>query len=137
KRNSLMSDQLDDHICSLLKTVVDHFDKEDRVTRERQIRHWRRQKLYWNNFSQIYWSEVAHDYRIYGRDTTFGADTDQDYYDRPINVYRAFLETIIAALSVQIPAITCVPDDADNPLDLSTAKAGDKISELIYKHNNV
>jgi hypothetical protein len=27
--------------------------------------------------------------------------------------------------------------DADNPADLSTAKAGDKIGELLYKHNDV
>ncbi len=128
--------ELDDKICSLLKTVADHFDKEDRMTRERQIRHWRRLKLYWNNFSQIYWSEVAHDYRIYNRDIN-ATDTDQDYYDKPINIFKAFLETIIAALSIQIPAINCVPDDAENPLDVSTAKAGDKISELIYKHNDV
>jgi len=125
-----------DEICDLLKTVADHFDKEDHMTRERQIRHWRRQKLYWNNFSQIYWSESTGDYKIYNREIN-SSDTDQDYYDKPINVYKAFLETIIAALSIQIPAINCVPDDAENPLDISTAKAGDKISELIYKHNDV
>jgi len=125
-----------DEISSLLKTVADHFDKEDRITRERQIRHMRRLKLYWANFSQIYWSEQAHDYRVYNRDTN-STDTDQDYYDKPVNVFKAFLETIIAALSIQIPAIECVPDDADNPLDLSTTQAGDKIAELIYKHNDV
>lgn len=125
-----------DEICSLLKTVADHFDKEDRPTRERQIRHWRRLKLYWNNFSQIYWSETAQDYRL-ANSTSINNNADQDYYDKPVNVFKAFLETIIAALSIQIPAIKCVPDDADNPLDLLTAKAGDKISELVYKHNNV
>ena len=125
-----------DEISTLLKTVADHFDKEDRITRERQIRHWRRLKLYWANFSLIYWSEEAHDYRIYNRDTN-STDTDQDYYDKPVNIFKAFLETIIAALSIQIPAVSCVPDDADNPLDASTAKAGDKIAELIYKHNDV
>ena len=125
-----------DEISVLLKTVADHFDKEDRITRERQIRHWRRLKLYWANFSLIYWSESAHDYRVYNRDLNT-TDTDQDYYDKPVNVFKAFLETIIAALSIQIPAISCVPDDADNPLDLQTAKAGDKVSELIYKHNDV
>ena len=123
-------------IAALLKTVADHFDKEDRATRERQIRYWRRLKLYWNSFSQHYWSETAKDYRIYGGDNN-SSDTDQDYYDKPVNIFKAFLETIIAALSIQIPAINCVPDDADNPLDISTAKAGDKISELIYKHNDV
>ena len=125
-----------DEISSLLKTVSDHFDKEDRMTRERQIRHYRRLKLYWANFSQIYWSEVAHDYRIYNRDVN-ATDTDQDYYDKPVNVFKAFLETIIAALSIQIPAVSCVPDDAENPLDIATAKAGDMIAKLIYKHNDV
>lgn len=129
--------QLDDETALLLKTCVDHFYEEDRATRERQIRHMRRLKLYWNSFSQIYWSEVAQDYRIYNNNQSNSNDSNQDYYDRPINVFKAFLETIIAALSIQIPAVNCVPDDADNPFDIATAKAGDKIGELIYKHNNV
>src|SRR5438445_7805858 len=93
-----------EEVCSLLKTVADHFNNEDRATRERQIRQLRRLKLYWNNFSQIYWSEKAHDYRVYNRDAN-STDTDQDYYDKPVNIFKAFLETIIAALSIQIPAI--------------------------------
>lgn len=128
---------LDDETCSNLKSVVDHFNNEDRGTRERQIRQWRRLKLYWNSFSQIYWSETAQDYKLYNNREIDSNDSNQDYYDRPVNVFKAFLETIIAALSIQIPAISCTPDDADNPLDLSTAKAGDKIAELVYKHNNV
>jgi len=126
----------DDAICILLKTVADHFDKEDLATRERQIRHMRRLKLYWNNFSQIYWNEAVQDYTIANRETN-SSSTDQDFYDKPINVFKAFLETIIAALSIQIPAINCVPDDAENPLDIATAKAGGKIAELVYKHNDV
>jgi predicted RNA-binding Zn-ribbon protein involved in translation (DUF1610 family) len=131
-----MSKELDEEICSLLKTISDHFDLEDRATRERQIRRYRLMKLYWNNFSQVYWSEKAQDYRMFSHNSTSNS-SDQEYYDKPINVFKAFLETIIAALSIQIPGINCVPDDAENPLDVSTAKAGDKISELIYKHNDV
>jgi predicted RNA-binding Zn-ribbon protein involved in translation (DUF1610 family) len=131
-----MSEKLDDEICSLLKTVADHFDQEDRAVRERQIRRYRLLKLYWNNFSQVYWSEKAQDYRVYNQNAS-SSDSDQEYYDKPINVFKAFLETIIAALSIQIPGINCVPDDAENPLDVSTAKAGDKIAELVYKHNDV
>lgn len=128
--------ELESDICDLLQSVTEYFTEEDRSTRERQLRHMRRLKLYWNNFSQIYWSEKANDYKIFSRDIN-SQDTDQDYYDKPVNVFKAFLETIIAALSIQIPAVSCVPDDADSPLDISTAKAGDKISELIYKHNDV
>jgi len=120
-----------------LKTVCDAAYNEDIETRQAQVRYWKRLKYYWNNFSQIFWSEQDGSYLINGRDDVGGeGSTDQSYYDRPVNVFKAFLETIIAALSVNIPAVSCVPDDADNPNDIATAKAGNKISELLYKHNN-
>lgn len=127
--------ELDGELSQLLKTVVDHFDQEDRGVRDRQIRTWRRLKLLWENLQNHYYSEVAHDWRIPEQERA-GQDTDQAYYDKPINIFRAYLESIIAALSVTVPPITCFPDDADNPLDVATAKAGDKIAELIFRHNN-
>ena len=126
----------EEHIQKLLKEVVDHFDKEDMAVRERQIRTWRRLKLFWEGFQKAWYSEVAHDWRIWD-DNADGDDTDQSYYDKPINVFRAYLESIIAALSVTVPPIKCFPDDADSPLDLSTARAGDKIAQLVYRHNDV
>src|SRR3989304_6687555 len=97
------SDQNDDEISRLLQTVVEKFVNEDRPTRERQIRQWRRLKLYWAGISQIYWDEVAQDYRAYDANNSASEDNgDQDYYDRPVNVFKSFLETVIAALSVQI-----------------------------------
>lgn len=120
-----------------LLSLVQLFDLEDRAVRERQIRNWRRLKLYWDGFSRIWYDDVAHDWRIYGLDQIENPDNgDAAYYDKPINVFRAYLETIIAALSVSIPGVVCVPDDADNPSDVATAKAGKHIAELIYKHNN-
>lgn len=116
----------------LLRKLVDHYDKEDSSIRETQIREWRKLKLLWDGFEKIWWSEVAHDWRIW-KDSD---NDDQGAYDKPVNVFRAYLESIIAALSVTVPPITCYPDDADNSLDLATAKAGNKISKLIYRHND-
>ena len=130
-----MPKKYDEEIQRLLKEVVSHFDKEDRQIRERQIRTWRRLKLFWEGFQKAWYSEVAHDWRIWDEVQT--DDTQQSYYDKPINVFRAYLESIIAALSVVVPPVKCYPDDADNTLDLATAKAGDKIAQLIYRHNNV
>src|SRR3990167_4764797 len=107
----------------LLKQVCDHFDQEDRAVRERQIRTWKKLKYYWNGFQRVWWSEVAHDWRIAA-------------FDKPINIFRAYLESIIAALSVTVPPIKCFPDDAENNLDLETAKAGDRIAKLVFKHND-
>jgi len=118
-----------------LKVIVEHFEDEDRTTRQRQILQWRRLKLFWDGFSHHYYSEVAHDWRIYNPDS--GENNDQEHYDKPVNIFRAYLESIIAALSATIPSIKCYPDDAENQLDLMTAKASDKIAELIYRHNDV
>lgn len=129
--------EINEEIQRLLKQVVEHFDKEDRPVRERQIRLWRRLKLYWEGFQRVWWSETAHDWRVYDEQLNAESYSDQSFYDKPVNVFRAYLESIIAALSITIPAIKCYPDDADDPLDVSTAKAGDNIANLIMRHNDV
>lgn len=131
-----MADIEETEIFRLVKIVVDHFDKEDQPTRDMQIRTAKKLKYYWDGIHNIYWSEVAHDWRVFGLEQSQN-NTYGEYYDKNVNVFRAYLESIIAALSVSVPAIKCAPDDADNALDISTAKAGDKIAELISKHNDV
>ena len=128
--------EVDDETARLLKSIVDHFDDEDRAVRDRQIRQWRRMKLLWENIQHTYYSEVAHDWRV-PESQGNGENTDQGFYDKPVNIFRAYLESIIAALSVTVPPVTCYPDDADNPLDITTAKAGDKIAALIFRHNDM
>lgn len=126
--------KVDKEIARLLKQVIDHFDREDKSVRESQIIKWRRLKIMWEGIESTYNSEVAHDWRI---PNDSDEDTEQEtYYDKPVNVFRAYLETIIAALSVTVPPVTCYPDDADNTLDIETARAGDRIAERIYRHNN-
>jgi hypothetical protein len=122
-------------IEQLLKTVYDSCSEEDQAVRERQLREWRRFKLLWEGFNQIWFSSVAHDWRVW--DETEVQDNDQAYYDKPMNVFKAYLESIIAALSVTVPPVKCFPDDATNTLDIATARAGDKIGQLVYRHNNV
>ena len=123
-----------EEIQALLKSVYDECVQEDDSVRQRQIRQWRQLKLLWEGYSQIWYSEVAHDWRIW--DAVANSDNDQAAYDKPINVFKAYLESIIAALSVTVPPIKCFPDDADDTLDLATARAGDKISQLVYRHND-
>jgi len=128
--------ELTEDLKQQLGTITDTIDREDSVTRERQIRKYRYFKLLWEGFSQTWWSTTAHDWRVFDTNSILG-DNQGSYYDKPINVFRAYLESIIAALSITVPPVTCYPDDATNTLDLETAKAGDKIGQLIYRHNNV
>jgi hypothetical protein len=122
-------------IIALLRKLKSEFEIEDTIVRERQIRTWRRLKLFWEGLHRTWYSETAHDWRIWDQETVID-DTQQDYYDKPINVFRAYIESIIAALSVVVPPVKCYPDDADNNLDLQTAKAGDRIAKLLYRHND-
>jgi hypothetical protein len=93
-------------------------------------------KYYWDGLNNIWWSGVASNWQVLGQQSADAEYGDASYYDKRVNVLKAYLESIIAALSVTIPTIKCSPDDADNPADVSTAKAGDKISALCRKHNN-
>jgi len=128
------NDLPEDDIQRLLLEVVEYFDDEDRGVRERQIRKCRRLKLIWDNIFQTWYSEVAHDWRIWDQSMT--DDTDQAYYDKPMNVFRAYIESIIAALSITTPVAKCFPEDAQSSLDIATARAGDKIGQLIGRHNH-
>ncbi|MET0785351.1 MAG: hypothetical protein ABWY25_01425 [Paenisporosarcina sp.] len=116
--------------------IVEEFDSEDRAVRERQVRKARRLKLYWDNIFQAWYSEVAHDWRIYDQQQASDSSTSQSYYDKPVNTFRAYIESVIAALSITTPAPKCFPEDADSTLDIVTARAGDKIGQLIGRHNN-
>jgi hypothetical protein len=122
-------------IQRLLTSIVDHIDQEDRGVREMQLRNWKQLKLFWSGFSRIWYSSTAHDWRIWDQDNQ-DSDTNQAVYDKPVNVFKAYLESIIAALSIVVPPVKCFPDDADNTLDLATANAGDKIGQLIFRHND-
>jgi len=132
-----MHKEVSEEVQQLLRTVYEFCESEDRSVRERQIRQWRQLKLLWEGFSQIWYNEVAHDWRIWDEHSNQDGNNDQAYYDRPINVFQAYLQSIIAALSIIVPPIKCFPDDADDTLDLATARAGDKIAQLVYRHSDV
>jgi hypothetical protein len=124
-----------EEVQRLLLELCECADDEDRAVRERQIRQWRKLKFFWDGFTQLWWSDVAHDWRT--PDSSYDSSQyDASWYDKPVNIFRAYLESIIAALSVTIPPVKCFPDDAESALDLTTAKGGDKIAELLYKHND-
>ena len=117
-----------------LKTLSDYIDKDDEVVRTRQIRTWKKYVYMWSGIKGLWWSDTAHDWRVF--EEPVEGSNDQSYYDKNINVFRAYLESIIAAMSATVPGVRCLPDDANNINDVLTAKGGTKISQLIYKHND-
>lgn len=121
-----------------LKFIVEDLEKEQQPIREYYIKEWKRNDYYWRNIFDLFWDEVSRDWRPYeeGIRNNPELEIDPDDTGRAIGIYRAHGESIIAALSTGIPGIRFAPDDADNPDDISTAKAYSKISDLIDNHNN-
>ena len=132
----------EDHFCDSdeakwLSEIIDHLEKHDKYARDAQIKKWRKQMLYWDNVQYIWWSDMAFDWRTPDqvREEDPANSLDPALYAKIINIYRAYGEVIIAAMSTALPTVPFVPDNAENPDDISTAKAYTKIGMLIQKHN--
>lgn len=124
-----------------LLEVVKHYDLADKSVRDRQVRKWRKQMLYWESFQFLYWSELIKDWRTpeQASDDFAGSgvspDMDPSLYAKVVNIYRAHGEVIIAAMSTTVPKVQFPPDDADNPDDILAAKGKTKLATLIQRHN--
>lgn len=120
----------------LRELIVNHAEKEDVDLRLTPLNMWRRNTLYFNNIQNIFLDPVAQDYRtinsLLAELTKEGSNVDI----KIINVYRAYIESIVSALSVEVPTIEFPPDDADNPDDVETAKAYGSIGIIIQKRNH-
>src|SRR5258708_12561417 len=119
-----------------LRACVTMLERDDQYIRERNIRTWKKAEEYWRLNQYIYWSEIALDYRnIQNFQEPTGNDDDNEQVPpKTFPIYRAYGESIIAAMAAAIPTVLYFPDDADNPDDINTAKAYSLITELIQHH---
>src|SRR5690348_5697584 len=109
--NTVEEDQiLPDNIISALKDMIEEFDRVEQPVRERMIRYWKKCELFWKGIQNIYWDWTARDYRrleTYGQDFNKGYEPNEelDYYyqDKIVNIFRAHGESVISALSQDIP----------------------------------
>jgi len=125
----------EDKLDSLLLELVKEAEKDDEQVRYRLVQQWKRNTYYFNNLQKFFYDDVARDYR-----TLDSALAEMEKYAptddiKTVNIYRAFAESIIAALSVSTPNIEFFPDDAEVPEDIQTAEAYTRIAGLIKKHN--
>lgn len=128
--------KLSDDEQTAIRACVTMLEKDDQYIRERNIRTWKKAEEYWRLNQYIYWSEVALDYRnIQNFQEPTGNDDDNEQLPpKTFPIYRAYGESIIAAMAATIPTVLFFPDDADNPDDINTAKSYSLISELVQRH---
>jgi len=125
-------------IKDLLTDLVKDYRSEEEYTREIQIREWKKLLNYWDSIQNIFWSQTSNDWMT-PADVNVGGvegeEVDDLYFNKVMNVYRAYGESIVSALSVDIPKLVYLPDDADSDSDITTAKGFQHLSHLIIKHN--
>lgn len=123
-----------------LNALIDNFDKEEQPTRDRMVRFWKKCELFWKGLQNIYWDSSYNDYRQlsspYSTESEPNEELDYYYQDKIINIFRAHGESIVSALSQEVPTVIFPPDDADNIDDVQTAKGYTKAAELLQKCND-
>lgn len=126
---------IDTSLVEVVKSIFQAYDKEDRDERDSKKQLWLRLENYFHGITNIYWDAVAKDFRLLPDEGGDAAVTNRNY-DKIINIYRAHLESILAALSIKSPNTIFYPSDAEVEDDLVTAKACIKIKEMIEKDNH-
>jgi hypothetical protein len=99
---------------------------------------YKKHDLFWHGIQKVVQDDISRDWVTPQGFLNSHQNLELDengIEDRPINIYRAHGESIIAALSTGLPYVRFFPDDADNSADLNTAKASSKIAELVQRQN--
>jgi len=136
-------DPEDDILAADLRNAVDdiirQIDSRDQFARDRLMKIYKRNEYFWEGLQNIYFSEVAHDWRFISDspDEDYDYAEEADIEDKIVNIYKAHGEVIISAISQAIPATRFYPSDADQAPDIYTAQAYTRLAELIRKHNKV
>lgn len=134
--------QIPKELQDALLEIVRKCEQEDSWVRKQQIREWKKNERFWHGMQYIYWSETNQDWmspintRWDTNSEEHREDAEGPFYDYVINIFKGYGESIIAALSAQMPSPRFPPDDADQEEDLVTSKTYSKIADLITKHNS-
>lgn len=121
-----------EEVAIALRDIYLKCEREDLEIRIKYMSQWRQLQLYAKGVFDLFWDESAKDWRSFSDEVE---EEDNSEYNRNINIFRGHMESVVAALSIKLPSTEFIPDDADNPLDLETAKGFSDVSDLIQRHN--
>jgi len=119
-----------------LKYVLDTITVPDDEIREKMVPIWQMYENYWRGLQDlIYDTERGAFVSPNGVIKAAGEMEDNYIGSKIVNVYRAHGESIAAAISSDMPIIKFFPEDADDPQDITTAKAYSTASEFVADDN--
>ena len=135
--------EIDHELQEALKDIVKKCESEDEFVRRAQIRTWKKNEEFWHGVQYLFWNEKGQTWisPMSGAAPNLGFSEEEitelgPFYDFVIDIFSAHGQSIISALSNQVPSVKFLPDDGSDDEDVDTAKTYDKISELVARHNN-
>ena len=134
--------KLSDELEQSLKDIIKSCENEDREIRKSMVRQWKKSEEFWHGVQYLFWSESDESWHSpleMNWSDDFGDDEEKEelgsFSDKVVDIYKAHGESIISALSAQIPGLRWLPDDADSTEDCTTVKTYNKIGDLVQRHN--
>lgn len=132
-----MNDERKDNLAEkwgkTLYDIIRAFELEDEVARSYHLRVAKLGEYYFRGFQNVYWDATANDYLNFSDSPD--ATEDDAHYSKVVNIYRAHGEAIIAAMTVDVPIISFVPDNSEDANDVRTAQNYTNASLLLQRHN--
>lgn len=134
--------EFDKEFEKFANVLKEHCDHENKAQYKQTVAILRRNELWFHGNQFIYYNYLNNDWvNPPSLTNPFGVQNDErgtnDFYDYIINILRAHGENFISVLSSQIPTTIFPPADVSIANDISTARAYNKIAEMIDNYNPI
>jgi hypothetical protein len=114
-----------------LDALINHYDTKEESVRIVRSRMLKLLDYYWQGIQNVFWNDQGQDYT----QVTDADLNDNEELPKIVNIYKAYGESIIAALSNATPKVRYFPQDADKHDDILTAKTFSTLSKMIEREN--
>ncbi|HVA64315.1 MAG TPA: hypothetical protein VNF74_11370 [Terriglobales bacterium] len=119
-----------------LREMVRGYELESDAVRRHKVRLWREAEEFWRGNQNIWFSAKDSNWHTpFERDDVDRSDLPR--YDYAINMYRPWGLSIIAALVQAPPKIQYMPVSAESQDDIATAKAAERVAEVVESNNKM
>ncbi len=119
-----------------LKELVTKASKRDYPARLVEVIASWEAALFWRGF-QFLVPRHGGGWIIPGESTGYGPSMQMDLALLPTNIYSAYGQIVISALTRAVPGVRWEPQDADNDAQVTACEASDKFTKVISRNNDL
>ena len=133
------NEQLPEDLRGTLQELVRQIAQESDMARREEIRRVKQAHYFWRGLHYLWWNERDQNWHLPFEQklTSQTSLEDMPRYEFVTNIYQAFGQSIISALSQSTPHVRFLPKSPSSELDLATAKAASDIVDLVERNNNI